>query len=234
MEIAGRKALVFGGTSGIGLATAERLAGKGAEVIAVSRNPDRAGPPSAGVSFESCDVRDEKALQALFARHAPFDILVSAATGGDRAAGPFLEMDMEKFQASFAKLWGYANVVRHGAGHMRDNGVIVLISGGPARKPRPGQIAIAAVGAAIEHFARTLARELPGHRINIVSPGIIDTPMFSTSGGERDRQLSALTAGNPVPRPGRPREIAHAILFAIENDFVTGAVIDVDGGWLVS
>ena len=136
MQIDGKKALVFGGTSGIGLATTQLLAGKGATVVALSRDPSKAGDPPANVSFKSCDVRDEQALKNLFASEGPFDILVSAATGGERAAGPFLEMDMAGFQGSFAKMWGYANVVRHGTQHLSENGSIVLVSGAPARRAR--------------------------------------------------------------------------------------------------
>ena len=112
MEISGKKAIVFGGTSGIGLAAAEQLAAKGASVTVISRNPDRAGKLAPGITAAKCDVRDRAAMSALFESLAPFDILVSSATGGDRALGPFLAMDLDGYQASFDKLWGYANVVR--------------------------------------------------------------------------------------------------------------------------
>ena len=134
MKVNGKKALVFGGTSGIGLATAKELASLGAEVTAVSRNPEKAGDVPEGVTLRQCDVRDREAMSQLFRECAPFDILVSAATGGDRAIGPFLEMDMDGYQTSFDKLWGYANVVRFGTEHMSENGTIVLVSGTPARR----------------------------------------------------------------------------------------------------
>ena len=140
MDVKGKKAIVFGGTSGIGLAAAKQLAELGAEVIAISRNPDRAGDVPAGITLKACDVRDRDALQALFEECAPFDILISAATGGDRAIGPFLAMDMDGFQGSFDKLWGYANVVRYGTEHLPEDGAIVLVSGAPARNTKPGQI----------------------------------------------------------------------------------------------
>jgi NAD(P)-dependent dehydrogenase (short-subunit alcohol dehydrogenase family) len=88
MNLHGKKALVFGGTSGIGLATIKMLQSEGAAVVAISRNPDKAGDIP-GVEFAACDVRDEAALADLFAAQAPFDVLISAATGGERAAGPF-------------------------------------------------------------------------------------------------------------------------------------------------
>ncbi len=234
MDIAGKKALVFGGTSGIGLAAAKQLAALGAEVIAISRNPDRAGELPAGISLKQCDVRDRDALSALFAASAPFDILVSAATGGTRAAGPFLEMDLDGYQGSFDKLWGYANCVRLGTEHLSENGAIVLVSGAPARKAKPGQVAISSVGGAVEALVRAVAPEIAPKRLNVVSPGIIDTPMFGPQSEKRSDMVKSATAKNLIPRGGTADEVAQGILFTIQNDFVTGTTIDVDGGWLLS
>ncbi len=234
MELNGKKAIIFGGTSGIGLAAAKQLAVLGAEVIVISRNPEKAGDLPPGISARSCDVRDRDALIALFQSCAPFDILISSATGGSRAFGPFLEMDMDAYQASFDKLWGYANVVRFGAQHLSSNGSIVLVSGAPARKTKPGQVALGSVGGAVEALVRALAPEIAPRRINIVSPGTIDTPMVVLSGDERVEQYQKLTACNIIPRAGTPEEVAQAIIFQVQNDFVTGTTIDVDGGWLLS
>ena len=234
MNVSGKKAIVFGGTSGIGLATVERLAAGGATVIAISRDPSKAGVLPAGVTTEACDATDEAQVRDLLARLAPFDILISAATGGDRAVGPFLEMDMEGFKGSFAKMWGYANVVRHGAGHLPQDGCIVLVSGSPARKIKPGQIAIGSVGGAVEQFVRGVAPELKPVRINTVAPGFIDTPMVPLQGQERVDLYAKMTAGHLIPRAGQADEIAHAIMFAVENDFVTGTTVDVDGGLILS
>jgi len=234
MNVSGKKALVFGGTSGIGLAASRQLAALGAKVIAVSRNPERAGEVAKGVALEKCDVLDREALRKLFEAHAPFEILVSAATGGTRARGSFLEMDMEGYKASFAKLWGYANVLQLGTPHMSADGTIVLVSGSPARKSKPGQVAIASVGGAVEALARAVAPEIAPRRLNVVSPGTIDTPMSSLKGAEREEAYRKQTAKNLIPRAGTADEVAQAILFVIQNDFVTGTTVDVDGGWLLS
>ncbi len=235
MNPSGRKALVFGGTSGIGLAAVQQLAARGASTVAISRSPEKAKDDVPGdTMLKACDVRDREALSALFAKHAPFDILVCAATGGKRAAGPFLEMDLDGYQGSFDKLWGYTNCVRLGTEHMADDGTIVLVSGAPARKGRVGQIALASVGAAVEQFVRVLAPEIAPRRINVVSPGVVDTPMFGPEGEQRSGMLAGATAKHLIPRPGTPDELADGILFLIENDFATGTTIDLDGGWLLS
>ena len=234
MDVAGKKALVFGGTSGIGLATAKRLAALGASVIAVSRDPKRAGEVPAGITLKACDVRDGTAVAALCAAEAPYDILVSAATGGSRAAGPFLEMDIDGYKGSFDKLWGYANCVRFGTGHLAKDGCIVLVSGAPARRMKPGHIALSSVGGAVEAFVRGVAPEIAPRRINVISPGVIDTPMFGPAGPERTAAADKRSAGHLIPRAGTADEVAQGILFLIENDFVTGTTVDVDGGWLLS
>lgn len=234
MDVAGKKAVIFGGTSGIGLAAAKQLVALGAQVVAVSRNPDKAGDLPAGITAKKCDVLDRQALQSLLKECAPYDILISAATGGARAVGPFLEMDMDGYKASFDKLWGYANVVRFGAEHLSDDGSIVLVSGAPARKTRPGQVAIGSVGGAVEALARAITAELAPKRINVVSPGVIDTPMVPMQGEERAAFYAKTTGGNIIPRAGTADEVAKGILFAVQNDFVTGTTIDVDGGWLLS
>lgn len=234
MDITGKKAVVFGGTSGIGLAAAKQLAALGAQVIAVSRHPEKAGDVSERISLRSCDVRDGDALSSLFEELSPFDILVSSATGGERAFGPFLEMDMEGYQKSFDKLWGYANVIRYGTQHMSHDGTIILVSGSPARKAKPGQVSLSSVGAAVETLVRAVAPEIAPRRLNVVSPGSIDTPMVSLEGEEREEFYSKATSGNVIPRAGTADEVAQAILFLIQNDFVTGTTIDVDGGWLIS
>ena len=234
MDINGKKAIVFGGTSGIGLSATQMLSDKGAHVIALSRNPDKLKTVPKNVTTKKMNVLDRDALEKFFQEVGEYDILVNSATGGARAVGPFLSMDLDGYKASFDKLWGYTNVVRYGTKFLKDNGNIVLVSGSPARKCRPGQIAISSVGGAVEAFARGIAPEIAPKRINIVSPGIIDTPMSPLQGKEREDYYKNTTKNNLIPRAGTPDEVATGIIFAIENEFITGTTIDIDGGWLIS
>lgn len=237
MNIEGRKALVIGGSSGIGLAAAGRLRNAGATVTIIGRSGERLAAAAedlgGGVATRALDALDRDALAAAFDELAPFDILVNAATGGERAVGPFLEMDLDGFQGSFRKLWGYVNSVRLGAPLLARDGAIVLVSGSPARKCRPGMSAISTVGNAVEGFARAVAPEIAPLRINVVSPGLIDTPMFPAEGDDRARLFERGTADNVIKRAGEADEVAMAIQFVIENDFVTGTTVDVDGGALL-
>ena len=231
MELRGKRAIVLGGTSGIGLAISKQLAAAGAVVTAASRTANRA--IAENVAVRPVDVLDRSALERLFKDLAPFDILVNAATGGSRATGPFLSMDLDGFEGSFRKLWGYANSVRLGAPLMSERGAIVLISGSPARKAMPGMSAISTVGNAVEGFVRAVAPELAPRRINVVAPGVIDTPMFAASGEQREAFLKQATSRNLIPRAGTADEVADAVLLLLRNEFMTGTTIDVDGGALL-
>jgi NAD(P)-dependent dehydrogenase (short-subunit alcohol dehydrogenase family) len=231
MQLDGKRAIVLGGTSGIGLAVTRQLASAGAQVTAASRSAHEGLP--AGVDVRQVDVLDRAALTQLFESVAPFDVLVNAATGGGRATGPFLEMDLDGFEGSFRKLWGYVNSVRYGAPLMSEAGSIVLVSGFPARKCMPGMSAISTVGNAVEGFVRAVAPELAPRRINVVSPGVIDTPMFPGAGEQRSKMLGQATARYLIPRPGTADEVADAVLFLLRNDFTTGTTVDVDGGALL-
>ena len=237
MDLEGKRAIVLGGTSGIGLAVTRQLEAAGATVIAGSRsqsNVDEAGSVTGdAVSFRIIDVLDREALTALFEGQEGFDILVNAATGGERASGPFLQMDLDGFQGSFRKLWGYTNSVRLGTAHMAPEGAITLVSGYPARKANPGSSAISTVGNAVEGFARAIAPEIAPRRINVVSPGIIDTPMFAAEGEAREQFLTNATRNMLIKRAGTADEVASAILLTLENDYMTGTTIGVDGGALL-
>jgi len=236
MNIDGRRALVLGGTSGIGLATVRMLADEGARVVGFGRsaaNIERAAAAVPGAVFRTLDVLDRDAMAALFAEYAPVDILVNAATGGERATGPFMQMDLDGFTGSFRKLWGYVNSVRLIGEHLAPDGCITLVSGSPARKCNPGMSAISTVGNAVEGFTRAVAAEIAPRRINVVSPGLIDTPMFAAEGEARTELFGQATARNLIKRAGTAEEVASGILFTIRNDFVTGTTVDVDGGALL-
>ncbi|HKJ51982.1 MAG TPA: SDR family oxidoreductase [Gammaproteobacteria bacterium] len=222
----GKKAIVLGGTSGIGLASTEMLRDGGAEVIAGSRRECEID----GVETVQVDVLDREVLQALFEKHQGFDYLVNAATGGPRAIGPFLEMDLDGFQGSFAKLWGYVNSVRLAVPLMSPQGAVVLYSGYPARKYRPGTLALGSVGGSIEAFVKLVANEIAPLRINGVCPGLIDTPMSPLEGEARRKYYTEGAQNHLIPRAGTPAECASAAMFLLDNEFVTGTIVDVDGG----
>ena len=236
MDLAGKRAIVIGGTSGIGLAATRQLVAAEAQVIAGSRSADHltaAKEEVPGATFVQIDALDRDALESLFAANEGFDILVNAAVPRERAWGPLLELDLDLYVATFNKFWGYLYSVRLGAPHMAEDGSIVLVSGFPARKAGPGASAISAVRNAVEGFVRAAAVDIKPRRINVVSPGMIDTPMIAARGAEREQTMTRMTANNLIPRIGTSDEVADGILFCLRSDFVTGTTIDVDGGALL-
>lgn len=117
---------------------------------------------------------------------------------------------------------------------MTDGGSITLVSGAPARNCRPRQIALSSVGNAVEAMVRAVAREAaPRNRINVVSPGTIDTHMVPVQGAEREALYGKMTQDNLIPRVGTANEVAEGIQFVIKKGFVTGTTVDVDGVWLL-
>jgi NAD(P)-dependent dehydrogenase (short-subunit alcohol dehydrogenase family) len=235
-DLNGQHAVIVGGSSGIGLASARRLAHAGAKVTIVSRSRDRldaAAPTIAGeVDTAVLDCTDESAVRSLFARLGSFDHLVSSV--GDKAVdAPVRTLDTDVARRVFeVKYWGQYFTAKHAADRLSANGSITMISAWLARKPTAGFPTYAAIDGAIESLAKTLSLELAPIRVNVVSPGVIDTPLFDNLPDDaRAATFDGVAARLPLGRIGDPDEVARAVEYLIGNPYSTGAVVDVDGGW---
>ena len=237
-KLAGKNVVIIGGTAGIGLAAAQAASELGANVWAAGRSEEhieKANTVSNG-TFEvrQADTHDADALEAIFKEVETIDHLVSSAVGGERTLKPFLEQTEDQFKAAYDKLWGYAKVVRTAAPYLAADGSITLVSGSPARKIKPAQSALSCVGASVENLVRCLALEMAPIRVNVVSPGTVDTAMFDWMESDKEEKLKGMTATHLIKRAGTAEEVAEGILFALQNAFVTGTTIDVDGGRILS
>jgi NAD(P)-dependent dehydrogenase (short-subunit alcohol dehydrogenase family) len=234
MSLAGHKVVVIGGSSGIGLATAELAKREGAEVIIASRNAERlkAAAAKIGVTAIAADVTSDDSIAALFKNVGPIDHV--AVTAAQLRTGPFKTVAMDDVRATLeGKFWGAWRVAR--SANIRAGGSLTLVSGFLSVRPRPNSAIVSAANGALESLTRALALELAPVRVNDVSPGIIDTPIRAAMPeAARREMLDKIAAGLPVRRVGLAEDIAQQILAFMTNGFMTGSIVYLDGGALVT
>jgi NAD(P)-dependent dehydrogenase (short-subunit alcohol dehydrogenase family) len=226
------RAVVMGGTSGIGLAIAERLVQDGAEVIVTGRDEGRlAGAKARGLAAEQVDGTATEEVVGFLERVGAVDHLVLAFSPGAVGAGPLEVLSEQDLATALSKLTGYLMVVKHA----RVTGSITMISAASARAAIPGIAGLAAVNGAIERVVSPLAAELAPTRVNAVSPGVVETAWWSFLPEEqRSEQFAAVAGTLPIGRVGRPEDIAAAVAYLVTADYVTGTVLPVDGGFTVA
>jgi len=240
-RLSGRVAIVTGGGTGIGAATARRLAGENATVVVCGRRP---GPLEAvaaeirGVEARALGVTDEAAFTALVAdtvrRHGRLDALVNNAYG--MAAGLLERTSTDDWRATFRATLDSAFFGLRAALPVmakQGGGSIVNVSSTAGHAGQAGIGAYASAKAALENLTRTAAIEAAPHRVrvNTVAPGVIATEGTLAAFAE-PRARAAMERAIPLGRFGAPGEIAAAIAFLVSDDasFVTGACLVVDGG----
>ena len=236
MDLKNKTVVIIGGTSGIGLATAVEAYERGAIVHAASRSKDKVEAKASehpDINFFQQDIHDSLGLEKSFKALGEIDPVVAVATGANRKNAPFMEQSPEEFKEAFNKFWGYTNVARLSLPLIRQEGSLTFVSGFPARKCNVGMSSISATGCAIEGLSRALALEVAPIRVNVDAPGIIDTEAFDRLGEGKSTALENMGKNIPIGRVGRPEEVGLAILHAMENPYMTGATIDIDGGILL-
>jgi NAD(P)-dependent dehydrogenase (short-subunit alcohol dehydrogenase family) len=233
--------LLIGATKGIGFALAERLgmskhrvtlSGRTRESVDIALARLRASRPTDDFHGLTLDLKAYDSTRNSLAHFGPIDHLVLCGSS-DAAWGPFDGMTMDVIeQALKTKLIGYLNVIQAVLPHLAGHGSITILGGTAARASMPGSVGIAAVNGALEAVTRSLARELAPRRVNLVSPGLTDTEAWDTMPvADKSNLYASFAAKLPARRVGRPGDSADAIAFMIANSYVTGSILDVDGGW---
>lgn len=236
MTLNGERIVVLGGTSGIGLAAAQAAAREGASVVIASSRKTRVDQALTTLPADAeghvLDLADVKTIQDLFARLGGFDHLVITA-GQTLLLGSLASTDVEAARRAFGVFyWGAYLAAKYGSGSIRAGGSIVFTSGIAAQRPPPaGWALVASVKAAIEGLTRALALELAPIRVNVVSPGLVKTPLWAGM-AEADRETLYRQRAEklPVRHVGEPEEIAEAYLYLMRQSYGTGQVVVVDGG----
>ncbi|MGZ4658970.1 MAG: SDR family oxidoreductase [Blastococcus sp.] len=232
--LARQHVVVIGGTSGIGRAVAEQALAAGARVTVASRTPGDVAVGGSSASLDTVDLNDTASIEGLFARLGSYDHLVLSA--GPGAMGSVRDLSSEQARPYLdTKFWGYYDAVRAASTTISPTGSITLIGGAASRKHAPGRPVMAAVNAAIEAFGKANALDLAPVRVNVVAPGLVDTPAYDGVPAEiRQGMYAGYAAGVPAGRVGTAADVASAVLFLLTTPWVTGSVLDVDGGVHVS
>jgi NAD(P)-dependent dehydrogenase (short-subunit alcohol dehydrogenase family) len=238
-SLQGKTVVVIGGSSGIGLATAKLALEQGADVVIASRSEQKLRHAQellgSNVSTYVLDTTREQDVKAFFADHVQqFDHLV--VTAAETSGGAFLTTETEKARQLFEnKFWGQYFAAKYGALHLSSQGSITLFSGVVAFKAMVGSAVLGAVNAAVANLGQTLALELAPIRVNVVSPGIIDTPARAHLPADaRAAMLESVASKLPVARVGLADDVAEGVIYLLKNGFTTGTTLHVDGGHSVT
>ena len=237
MTLKDKRIVVLGGTSGIGLAVAEAAAEDGAEVLVASRDEARVKRAltmlPASAKGHVLDLSNAAAIEAFFEAAGPFDHLVYTA-GESLRLSPF-EGDIASARHFFeVRYWGAVMAARSARRQIRAGGSIVFTSGIAGARPGPGWSVAASICGAMEGLTRALAVELAPIRVNIVSPGVVKTPLWREMPEEARESLYASEAGRlPVGHVADPQEIAEGYLYLMRQTFATGQTLVIDGGALL-
>ncbi|MBB4291429.1 NAD(P)-dependent dehydrogenase (short-subunit alcohol dehydrogenase family) [Rhizobium leguminosarum] len=231
-----QRVLVVGGSSGIGLAVAEQAAQAGANVTIASRSAAKLEQSATrfggNVTTHPLDTADDVGIEDFFAKHEPWDhIVISAA---QTASGPIKKLPLNDAKSAMeSKFWGAYRVAK--VARIVDRGSLTFISGYLGERPNAASVLQGAINAALDALARGLALELSPTRVNTVSPGLIDTPLWSKMEPQaKDAMFGRAAAMLPAKTVGHPSDVANAVLYLMTTPFATGSTVRVDGGGVIA
>jgi NAD(P)-dependent dehydrogenase (short-subunit alcohol dehydrogenase family) len=238
MDIAGQTIIVVGGGSGMGLEVARAALAKEAEVVIVGRSQQRLAQAIAELGSEhvrtiAADITSEEEVSRIFEGVGRFDhLFVSAAS--NLTYQPIRELDVESARKTIdAKFVAALLLAKYAARTINAHGSITFISGIAAERPMPTGYLVGAVNGALFSLVYGLAVALAPVRVNTISPGWIDTPIWdanSALAANKPAMFAQMAQRLPAGRIGQPADVAHTALFLMENEFTTGTVLPIDGG----
>lgn len=227
-------ALIIGGSSGIGLATARLLASSGTTVHIAGRSQtriDELASSDTRLIGHALEANDAAAVRAVAQEIGSIDHLILTLSGSD-GPGPIADLDLSMLRAAFeAKFWGHITSIQAALPFISPDGSITLLSAITARAGMPGTAGIAAINGAVEALVRPLATELAPIRVNAVSPGLVDTPWWDGLPADaRTAYFTQAAASLPTGRIASAEDVAQVVVLAATNRNTTGTIIETDGG----
>jgi NAD(P)-dependent dehydrogenase (short-subunit alcohol dehydrogenase family) len=238
MGISGQRVVVIGGTSGIGQAVAQAVAGAGGTAIVASSGKEHVDEAVATIGGTTegyrVDVTDEDSIRALFDQVGEFDHLVYTA-GAHLLFKPIGEMTMAEARGSFdVRFWGAFAAAKYGTPRMRPGGSIVFTSGVICTRPAANLTGPVSATGAIEALARALSVEIAPLRVNVVRLGPVGRKRSpGTSEADHKALYQQVSDKLLIKRMGSPAEAAAGYLHLMENGFAIGTVFTLDGGYVL-
>jgi len=235
MSLDGKRVVILGGTSGIGLATAKAAQREGAVVAVASSRQERVDTALASLDRAAeghvVDLSDEAQVRKFFEHIGDFDHLVYTA-GEPLQLEPLDAVQLDRARGFVnIRFWGAFMAVKYGSAHIRPDGSVTLTNGVAGLRPRKGWALVASICGAMEALTRALALELAPIRVNAVCPGVVRTELWNDmSDADRDALYRDVAQSLPVGRVGEPEDIAQTYLYLMREGYSTGQVTVVDGG----
>lgn len=237
-NLKGKKVIVLGGSSGIGLATAKAAAAQGARVTIVSSNQQRintalAELPAGSEGF-AVNLAEESQVAGFFKGQGAFDHLVYTA-GENLLLKTLADSVISEAKGFFdLRYWGALIAVKYATPNINAGGSMVLKGGVASSRPGKGWSLGASICAAMEGFTRAMAIELAPIRVNLVSPGIVRTNLWSDMKEEdREGMYAHMRNTLPVKQMGEPEDVARAYIYLMQQPYSTGQTVVVDGGYVL-
>lgn len=236
-DLSGKRVVVVGGKTGMGLGIALAAHAAGAAVTVASRRNTSIEERPDLAPFEqiSLDIRDEAAVRNAFDIIGHLDHLVVTAAPDIGSWGAFMDEDMRGVRSYMeGKFLGSWACARYATPHLASTGSITFITGGVAGRAKLSMAAASSTLAAVETLSRSLALDLAPIRVNTLRPGFVDTEMWSVlSEEQREGLRTKVRETFPARRIGTSADIGHAALFLMTNPYVTGSLLEVSGGELL-
>ncbi|WDF71442.1 SDR family oxidoreductase [Novosphingobium sp. KACC 22771] len=231
-DFAGQRILVAGGSSGIGLASAQMAAQYGAQVTIAARSPERLTKAVAqighGAQHAVLDLIDAEAVARFGETSGIWDHII--VTGSDVKIAPVRDLPLPDARQAFdSKFWGFYHLAR--SARIAPGGSLSVVAGFLATRPVAGRALMGAINGALESLVQGLALELKPVRVNAVSPAVVAGGMWSHMSQEDQAAMYArIGATYPAGRVGAGEEIARQLLLLAATGYATGTIVTLDGG----